>query len=113
MIFEGDIAGAARASDDWLYNHPEDDPDAPRYRLRDFPGRVGDPVDLRQIRITTLARTSRPDPGFRAPDFDPFPGRDMVEDHDYDSGPAAVFNNLENRRFRRRSLTTIVDPRNL
>lgn len=114
LIFEGAVAGNARATDDWLYNHPDDDVDSPRYRVHDFPGRVGDFVNLTQVRITALARTARPDGRYRAPDFDPIAGRDMIEDHDYFApAPASIFNSLENRRFRRRALTTIVDPRNL
>jgi hypothetical protein len=64
------------------------------------------------VRLTTLARTSRPDPSYRAPDFDATAGTDLVEDHDYDQAPASQFKNVDNRKFRRRALTTIVDMRN-
>jgi hypothetical protein len=108
-----------RDADDWLFNHPDDDPDDDgvvpegRWRLRTFTGRVGQQVQLRQVRITTIARTNRADPSYFAPDFDPVAGRDFVEDHDYDQDPADDFKDEINRKFRRRSLTTVLSARNL
>jgi hypothetical protein len=108
-----------RDADDWLFNHPDDDADADgvvpdtRWRRRSFAGRVGQLVPIRQVRLTTVARTTRPDPSYFAPDFDPFAGRDFVEDHDYDQPPASDFKNEMNRKHRRRTLTTVVSTRNL
>jgi prepilin-type N-terminal cleavage/methylation domain-containing protein len=108
-----------RELDDWLFNHPDDDADddgvvaETRWRRRSFEGRVGQAVPLRQLRITTVARTNRGDPSYVAPDFDPAAGRDFVEDHDYDQTPASDFKNEINRKYRRRSLTTVVSTRNL
>ena len=113
VIYEGTVAGNDRNTDDWLFNDPDDDPDQIRYREHQFTTRVGQPVNLHFVRITTLARTSRGDRKYRAPDIDPDPGRDLVEDHDYTQAPADDFLSERNRRFRRRALTTIVEPRNL
>jgi hypothetical protein len=81
--------------------------------VHDFDGRVGLAVQLYQVRVTTIARTNRADRTYQAPDFDPIVGRDYVEDHDYDTAPASSFKTVENRKFRRRALTTIIDLRNL
>lgn len=108
-----------RNTDDFLFNHPGDDPDSDgvvpeiRWRQRTFAGREGQLVPLRHVRITTIARTNRADRTYRAPDFDPTTGRDFVEDHDYDSPLSSEFNNEWNRKFRRRALTTVLLPRNL
>jgi type II secretory pathway pseudopilin PulG len=108
-----------RDTDDWLYNHEDDDADDDgvvpegRWRLRTFTGRIGQQVQLRQVRITTIARTNRADPTYFAPDFDTAAGRDFVEDHDYDQPPAVDFKNEINRKYRRRSLTTVLSVRNL
>lgn len=108
----------ARDEDDWLFNHPDDvDDDGlasnPRWRLHEFPGRVGLPVQLYHLRLTTIARTNRADRLYEAPDFDPDPFRDFVEDHDYDQAPASDFKTGDNLKYRRRSLTTVIDLRNL
>ena len=64
------------------------------------------------MRITTIARTQRPDPNYQAPDFDATVGTDLVEDHDYDQAPANQFKTQDARKYRRRMLTTIVSMRN-
>jgi hypothetical protein len=112
VIFEAAAGSNARDTDDWLYNDPADDPTDAEWRLHDYVTRPGTPVRLTYVRLTTLARTSRPDPSYRAPDFDATAGTDLVEDHDYDQAPASQFKNVDNRKFRRRALTTIVDMRN-
>lgn len=79
--------------DDWLYNDDK-------------------PVDLvafgsstlHYVRVTTLARTDRPDPQYRAPVI----GR--LEDHDYTD---SQFNEDTSLMFRRRFLQTVIDMRNL
>jgi hypothetical protein len=101
-----------RHEDDWLYNHPNDEPTDAQYRTHQFTGRVGLPVALYFVRVTTMARTLRADRTYQAPDFDPDPLRDFVEDHNYDDPPAEDFKSIENRKFRRRALTTIIDMRN-
>jgi hypothetical protein len=112
-IFEAAAGTDARAQDDWLYNWTGDDPNDTQYRTHGFTGRVGKPVTLYFVRITTIARTQRPDPNYQAPDFDATTGSDLIEDHDYDQAPANQFKTLDARKYRRRMLTTIVDMRNI
>jgi type II secretory pathway pseudopilin PulG len=112
-IFEGDPGTNARNTDDWLFNSPGDNPDDTQYRIHGFTGRAGQPVQLYFVRITTIARTQRPDPNYQAPDFDATAGSDLVEDHDYDAAPANQFKTQDARKYRRRMLTTIVDMRNI
>ncbi len=117
VIFEAPT-WADRVTDDWLYNHPGDvDEDGlalnPRWRVHDFDGRAGIGVNLYHVRVTTIARTNRADRKYQAPDFDTETTRDFVEDHDYDEAPASDFKTIENRKHRRRSLTTNIDLRNL
>lgn len=79
--------------DDWLYNDDK-------------------PVDLiafgsstlHYVRVTTLARTDRPDPKYRAPVIG------WLEDHDYTD---SQFNEDTGLMFRRRFLQTVIDMRNL
>jgi Tfp pilus assembly protein PilW len=112
-IFEAAAGSTDRNHDDWLYNDPTDDPTDSQYRVHAFTGRVGQPVLLYHVRVTTIARTLRGDPAYRAPDFDATAGTDLVEDHDYDQAPASNFKSDENRKFRRRMLTTMIETRNL
>lgn len=112
-IFEATAVSNNRDQDDWLFNDPDDDPVETQYRTHAFAGRAGEPVHLYFVRVTTIARTLRPDPSYRAPDFDATAGTDLIEDHDYDQAPASQFKSLDNRKFRRRLLTTIVDMRNI
>jgi hypothetical protein len=79
--------------DDWLYN---DDQPADLVAFGSS--------TLHYVRVTTLARTDRPDPKYRAPVI----GR--LEDHDYTD---SRFNEDEDRMFRRRFLQTVIDMRNL
>jgi len=111
-IFEAALGTNDRDTDDWLYNDPGDDPTDGEWRLHDHITQPGKAVKLTWVRVTTLARTQRGDPSYQAPDFDATPGTDLVEDHDYDQAPASQFKSLDNRKFRRRALTTIVDMRN-
>lgn len=81
------------ANDDWLYNDAQ-------------------PVDPIQwasqqlyfIRLTTLGRTDRRDPGYQAPELV------QLEDHDLTT---SRFNNRTDRMFRYRPLQTLIDMRNL
>lgn len=110
VIFEG-ADDDARAADDWLGNSSSDDPTEDEYRVN--AGIGGRPVKLYFVRITTVARTSRPDPRYTAPDFDPVAGVDFVENNDYDQAPADVFKQGENLQYRHRILQTVVALRNL
>ncbi|HEY0511178.1 MAG TPA: prepilin-type N-terminal cleavage/methylation domain-containing protein [Thermoanaerobaculia bacterium] len=93
-------------NDDWMYNGEK----------------ITDPLsfansDLHYVRLTTLARTDRPDHGYRAPLLV------KVEDHVYD---ATDYFNVDvpdqapdssrkyySREYRRRMLRTMIDMRNL
>lgn len=105
VIFEGATA-AARRTDDWLFNDPGDNPAATQWLRHQFVGNVR-PIRLEYLRLTTIARTERPDPRYQAPPLD------MVEDRDYSTAPSNAFNTGEPRMHRRRLLRTVVDLRNL
>lgn len=95
---------AARATDDWLYNAAGDDPTWLGWRVQ-ASGRL---VKLQTVRLSAIARTDREDPSYRAPLLV------NVEDQVFSGPPLnAQFNSDAARMFRRRSLQTIVDPRNL
>lgn len=112
-IFEGPIGNAARATDDWLYNDPGDQPNDVQWLVHANQGSPSPPVELVYLRVTTLARTVRADPSFSAPDFDTVAGSDLIEDNDYDDAPANFFTTGDQLKFRRRGLTTVIDLRNL
>jgi len=91
------------ATDEWLFNHPNDDPtDNVKWNRT-----VVAPARLYYIRINTLARTARPAPGFQADLLG------VVEDKDYAISPFDNFNSEFMRRFRRRMMRTVIDLRNL
>lgn len=104
-VFEGATA-AARVTDDWLYNSPDDDPTELQWTLHRFPGNSRG-VALEYIRVNVLGRTDRQDPSYRAPLLD------LVEDHDYTAAPSNALNDDQARMYRRRLLQTAVAPRNL
>jgi type II secretory pathway pseudopilin PulG len=88
-IFES----ADGADDDWLFND----------------GQPVNPVQwanqqLYFIRLTTLGRTDRRDPGYQSPQIV------QLEDHDL---TASRFNDRTDRMFRYRPLQTLIDMRNL
>jgi hypothetical protein len=128
VIYEAaaDSASPGRSQDDWLYNDENDSPgcdptevdcDATGipYLYHAYSTIDDDPVDVYFVRITTAARTYRPDPSYEAPDLDTRSSGDWLEDHDHDT-PASDgtdFNSDDNRRHRRRTLTTTVEPRNI
>lgn len=110
LVYEG-ADDDARATDDWLGNSTADDPEADPYRINaHISGRPAKPLF---VRITTIGRTSRPDPRYFAPDFEPTAGSDLVENNDYDAEPASLFKQGENRNYRHRVLQTVVALRNL
>ncbi|MEO8275938.1 MAG: hypothetical protein ABI639_06930 [Thermoanaerobaculia bacterium] len=110
IFYEG-ATDARRATDDWLGNSSADDPTQAQYRIN--AAITTRPVRLYYVRISTLARTSRPDPKYVAPDFDPVAGVDFIENNDYDKAPANFFKTPLNRQFRHRLLQTVVDLRNI
>jgi type II secretory pathway pseudopilin PulG len=102
-----------RTRDDWLHNDPADRPADAQYMTHAFGTNAGQLVQVYFVRITTVGRTLRPDRGYAAPDFDTRTDGDWVEDHDYDSGAALQWKSGDALKFRRRSLTTIVEMRNI
>lgn len=97
---DGAVPDTAAADDEWLFNHEDDDEDP---MLWNPAGRK-----LSYLRISTLARTERPDWQYVA---EPIAA---IEDRLYNE-PAAPADETERqeRMFRRRVLGTIVDMRNL
>lgn len=89
------------ADDEWLFNHPDDDPNDNRWN-----NNLTQPAKLYFLRINTLAQTDRPDPRFQAEPLT------LIEDKDYASD-YPEFNQNFQRMFRRRLLRTSVDLRNL
>ncbi len=112
QVFEG-VVYANRTTDDWLYNHENDDVSAIQWRQHQFPGNVG-AADLLYVRFTLAARTTRPDVRFEAGDVDGIEGdgADRIEDNDYTRSPALAWKQGTNVNYRRRVLTTLVDLRN-
>jgi len=113
-IYEADLTDDAADGtiDDWLHNDPGDRPADSQYALHANGVNAGNIAQTYFVRLTTVARTLRPDRDYEAPDFDTRTDGDWVEDHDYDSGAAASWKSGDNLKHRRRSLTTIVDMRN-
>jgi hypothetical protein len=81
-------------ADEWLYNDGADDDTDAKWNSG----------ALYYLRLTTLVRSARRDRGFVAPPLQ------AVEDHDYTDSP---LNEERERWFRRRTLQTVVDLRNL
>lgn len=109
LLYEG-ADDDARATDDWLGNSSSDDPTDAQYLVH---AAIRGDAKLWSVRISTLARTARPDSKYTAPDFDPVAGVDFIENNDYDTDPASLFKTPANRQFRHRLLQTVVDLRNL
>ncbi len=93
------------SDDEWLYNHHTDNDGEARWNA--VPG-TGAVPELFYVRLTTLARTDRPDFKYVSPAID------EIEDHQV-SEPATPGNptELARRRYRRWQLQTVVDLRNL
>ena len=79
------------ATDEWIYNDPGDTP---------LTG------TLRSVRISTLARTDRPDNKYEAPIIQ------RLEDRFYGTGTTSVLNSDEARKYRRRTLRSDIAIRN-
>jgi hypothetical protein len=86
-------------NDDWLYNGAADRPEDAAWQTPPRPG-------LQYVRITTVARTDRRDPQYQAPLLT------RSEDHSYTTTDPAT-NTGNARMYRRRSLRTVIDVRNL
>jgi hypothetical protein len=85
------------AADEWLLNDAGDDPEDEQWVGR----------SLLNVRISTLARTDRPDRGYLSPPLD------NLENRDYDESPVPVTDvDVMDRAARRRRFTTVVDLRN-
>ena len=84
------------AEDEWLGNHPEDLAVPGRWQGNPPPG-------VYYVRVSTVAQTDRRDPQYQAPPLV------SLENRSY----PASYNNRETRMFRRRTLQTVIDLRNL
>ena len=98
------------AADEWLFNAVDSDgtPADDATDAAKWNGTPAQPNKLYYVRVTTLARTDRPDPKYLSPPIT------NIEDHAYNE--PAIPNNQADvnlRRFRRRLLTTIIDLRNV
>ncbi|MGD2115803.1 MAG: prepilin-type N-terminal cleavage/methylation domain-containing protein [Acidobacteriota bacterium] len=97
------------ASDDWLFNSPDDDPRDPVWG-RPGSGGLAAPWELARlfyVRVTTVGRTDRPVLKYEAPRLD------RVENRIYDASDPDSPDSFDQRRYRRWLLTTTLDLRNL
>jgi prepilin-type N-terminal cleavage/methylation domain-containing protein len=103
IVTEGTDA-ATRKNDEWLFNETGDVTTAATWN-----GTAADPRRLSYLRITTLARTAGadPQPNWQAPPLA------RVEDKDYQTSPYNEFNTTVQRRYRRQTMQSVVDLRNL
>jgi type II secretory pathway pseudopilin PulG len=91
----GLIEDLGTSADEWLFNH-EDDMDNPaRWQVN--------PARLHYVRVATLVQTDRRDPQYQGPLLV------RLENRNYDPS----FNTRESRMYRRRTLQTVVDLRNV
>lgn len=91
----GLIEDLGTAADEWLFNH-EDDMDNPaKWQVN--------PARLHYVRVATLVQTDRRDPQYQGPLLV------QLENRVYDPS----FNTRESRMYRRRTLQTVVDLRNV
>ncbi|HYU31198.1 MAG TPA: prepilin-type N-terminal cleavage/methylation domain-containing protein [Thermoanaerobaculia bacterium] len=103
IVSEGSDA-AGRKTDEWLFNEAGDDT-----TLATWNGTAAAPRRLSYLRLTTLARTSGADSNtqWQAPSLA------RVEDKDYQASPFNELNSATQRRYRRQSMQSLVDLRNL
>lgn len=99
------IDEAARGEDEWLFNSPGDVDASGAPLLPAAWNPAG--ASLRYLRLTTLARTDRPELGYMADLLT------TIEDRDFSVSPHDRFNQITERRYRRRQLQTVIDMRNL
>lgn len=103
IVTEGTDA-STRKTDEWLFNETGDDATAANWN-----GTAAAPRKLSYLRITTLARTAGADP---QPQWQAAP-LSRVEDKDYQTSPFNEFNTVVQRRYRRQTMQSLVDLRNL
>jgi type II secretory pathway pseudopilin PulG len=98
---DGVVADNFDAADEWLYNHPDDDDTSVAWNVA---GRR-----LFYLRLSTLARTPRPDWNYLSPPIV------NVENHAWGESPGTPADPAvrQRRMHRRRVLSTVVDLRNL
>jgi len=115
LIYEADrLDDAADPSrDDWLFNWPADRVADTQYTLHANTAQAGLPVQLHYVRVSTVARTARPDPSYDAPDMDIDPDGEWVEDHDFTDVLSEEFVVGNGKKHRRRVLTTMIEMRNI
>ncbi len=96
-----------RDNDEWLFNHDSDSDSDDWWGLGDGDAAWTN-VNLFALRVTTLVRTDRPDPGYQSERLE------MIEDRDYSetATPGDDDERFE-RSFRRRQMQTTIDLRNL
>jgi prepilin-type N-terminal cleavage/methylation domain-containing protein len=117
VVIDGAVAaGASTDLDDWLFNSPADTtnlgalPWTPAVAVGATPPSytISQPrPKLLYARLSTLAMTAKPDPGYSAALVA------SIEDHNYATTPADPVNGSDGRRYRRLLLTTVADLRNL
>lgn len=98
--------------DDWLFNGVDDNVNDPTQPWKspwdEDPGTAALPKPLLQfLRITALVRAERAERTIETPLLI------NIEDLFFDNPPMNVWNNATNRKYRRRTLESIVDLRNL
>lgn len=99
--------------DDWLYNDAGDDDTSIVWTTHSFGSNAGNAVHLKYVRVTTVARTARPDRSYEAPEIDDVAGEEWIEDNDWEAGNHAQFLTPDGLKHRRRILTTTIEPRNV
>ncbi|MDX1450250.1 MAG: PilW family protein, partial [Acidimicrobiia bacterium] len=97
---DGVLVETGDGTDEWLYNHPDDDDTEARWQ-----GTGTHPSRMYYVRVNTVAITDRRDRTYSAPD----PTR--IEDHAY--GATELLAAPDGRQYRRRNLQTVIDLRNL
>ena len=108
-----DITETANGNDDdWLFNGPGDnvaDPTQPwTSPWDDDPNTAALPKPILQtLRVTALVRSERPERTYEAPELI------NIEDLFFSSSPMDVWNNQLNTKYRRRTLLSDIDLRNL
>ena len=95
----GTVTDGASADDEWLFNHPEDDPDPGLWNVA---GRR-----LAYVRLSTLVRTDGPDHNYRSSPLE------AIEDRVYLEPAEPADADRVDRMHRRRVLASVVDLRNL
>ena len=115
LINEDDVALTETedgGDDDWLFNGVDDNPTDPSQPWQspwdDDPGTPPPPEPrLQFLRLTALVRSERAERTLEAPLLL------NIEDLFYATPPMNVWNDADNRKYRRRTMESIVDMRNL